>query len=192
MPQALDLGSHDMVALSRASIGALRTALERDASGSAAAYLQEAGYAGGDPQFESFRAWLAERHGGDPETIDVGYFAPLISDYFRETGWGTLSLGSLGQVAALDSHDWREADPAAGLDHPACHLSTGIFAAFFGRLAGQELAVFEVECRSAGAEQCRWLVGSPEMLEHLFGAMEHGAGYAEALGLHAGQGASPE
>ena len=44
---SLDLTSNHMLALTRDSLAALRSALLRDAGPSAAAYLQEAGYAGG-------------------------------------------------------------------------------------------------------------------------------------------------
>ena len=67
---SFDLTGHQMVALSRPSLAALRTALIRDAGPAAAAYLQEAGYAGGETLFASFRHWLGPR--GLPEPEDLG------------------------------------------------------------------------------------------------------------------------
>ena len=58
MPQSIDLARHQMVALTRGSLAALRSALVRDAGLAAAAYLQEAGYAGGEQLFASFTSWL--------------------------------------------------------------------------------------------------------------------------------------
>src|SRR5574338_112052 len=151
MAQSLDLANHQLLALTRASLAALRAALIRDAGPAAASYLQEAGYAGGEALFASFRSWLAGRTEVPPDELDVHQFEQYATEYFRDAGWGSLKVGSLNDaVATLDSEDWGEADPNSGLDHPGCHLTTGMFADFFGRLADSQLAVLEVECRSMG------------------------------------------
>lgn len=178
----INLANHQMVALTRASLAALRAALLRDAGPSAAAYLQEAGYAGGEALFNSFRDWLRDRGSEAPEDLEVEAFERLASEYFRAAGWGALRVGSLRDaVATLDSDDWGEADPASGLDQPGCHLSTGMFADFFGRIADHPLAVLEVECRSMGAPRCRFLVGNAEVMEHLYTEMGNGVAYEEAM-----------
>jgi predicted hydrocarbon binding protein len=182
MPQPIDLASHQMVALSRASLAALRAALLRDAGPSSAAYLQEAGYAGGEAVFASFRRWLAERGSADPEELELPEFERLASEYFRDTGWGTLTIGSLfDAVAVLDSPDWGEADPSSALEHPGCHLTTGMLADLFGRIADQTLAVLEVECRSMGSDRCRFLIGNADVLVHLYEEMARGVAYEQAL-----------
>ena len=56
MSQSLDLATHQLLALTRSSLAALRAALIRDAGPAAASYLQEAGYAGGESLFASFRS----------------------------------------------------------------------------------------------------------------------------------------
>ena len=183
MPQSLDLATHQLLALTRSSLAALRAALIRDAGPSAAAYLQEAGYAGGESLFASFRGWLAARTDAQPEELDVQQFEQLATEYFRDAGWGSLRVGSLNDaVATLDSEDWGEADPDSGLDYPACHLTTGMFADFFGRIADTPLAVLEVECRSMGAPRCRFLVGNGEVMEHVYEEMGRGVDYEEAVG----------
>jgi predicted hydrocarbon binding protein len=182
MPQSLDLASHQMLALTRSSLAALRAALIRDAGPSAAQYLQEAGYAGGESLFESFRAWLTGHTAMPPEELDVESFEQLATEYFRDAGWGSLKVGTLNEaVATLDSEDWGEADPNSGLDYPACHLTTGMFADFFGRIADAPLAVLEVECRSMGSSRCRFLVGNAEVMEHVYEEMGRGVAYEEAV-----------
>ena len=57
-----------------------------------------------------------------------------------------------------------------------------MFADFFGRLSDAPLSVMEVECRSAGAERCRFLLGSTEVMEHVYNAMSAGESYEEAVG----------
>lgn len=178
----LDLSVNQLAAVPRASLAALRAALLRDAGPSAAAYLQEAGYAGGEAVFSAFRGWLDARQEGAPEALDLDAFERRATEFFREAGWGSLQVGSLRTaVATLDSDDWAEADPAAALDHPGCHLTTGMFADFFGRVADESLAVLEVECRSMGEQRCRFLIGSAEVMERVYDELGRGIGYEEAV-----------
>ena len=175
-----------MVAITRDALAGLRDALMRDLGYGAAGYLQETGYAGGGALFEAFRAWLAVRGAPEPESLSMGALQTHATDFFRECGWGSLAVGDLHEtVATLDSADWGEATVGAGLEHPGCHLSSGMFADFFGRVAGATLAVMEVECRSAGYERCRFLLGSQEVLQQVYEGMAAGAPYDEAVGAAA-------
>lgn len=184
MPQSLDLAGHGMLALTRASLTTLRAALLRDGGPAAAVYLQEAGYAGGDAMWDAFTRWLAARTDIAADALDVEAFESRATEFFRDAGWGSLMIGAIGDsVATLDSPDWGEADPASGLEHPGCHLTTGMFADLFGRVAGSPVAVLEVECRSAGAARCRFLVANPEFLEQVYEEMGNGASYDEAVAV---------
>jgi predicted hydrocarbon binding protein len=182
MPQSIDLANHQLLAMTRASLAALRAALVRDAGPSAAVYLQEAGYAGGAALFDSFSAWLGDLGLGAPEDLDLPTFERRATEYFRDAGWGSLTIGTINNaVAALDSADWGESDPTAHLDHPGCHLTTGMFADFFGRIADSPLAVLEVECRSAGASRCRFLIGNAEVMSHIYDGMGVGTTVEQAV-----------
>lgn len=174
--------SRDMLTVTRASLLSLRAALLRSGDPQAAVTLQEAGYAGGATLFESFRAWLAERTEVGVEDLDVEAFQYRASEYFADTGWGTLHIGTIDDVVAtLDSPDWGESEPGAAAAHPSCHLTTGMFADLFGRLAGAPVAVLEVECRSAGNERCRFLVGSPDVMDVVYEEMGRGMDYESAV-----------
>jgi uncharacterized protein len=177
----IDLTHHKMLAVSRTALSALRAAVTREMGPAASAYLQEAGYAGGDAIFESFRLWLRAQGKANPDELDLAEFQHRTSLYFRELGWGTLAVSALNDsVVTVDSADWHEADPESGLDHPACHFTTGMFADFFGRLSDAPLAVLEVECRSMGAPRCRFLLGSADVLQFIFQEMDRGASYEDA------------
>jgi predicted hydrocarbon binding protein len=179
---SIDLPSHQLLAVSRAALATLRTALLRDVDIAGATYLQEAGYAGSEAVFRSFREWLRGRIDADPGELSLDEFGELASDYFRDTGWGTLQIGSLREaVATVDSTDWGEADPGSALEHPGCHMTTGMFAGFFGQIAERPLAVLEVECRSTGAPRCRFLLGAGEVMNYIYEEIERGVGYEEAV-----------
>lgn len=178
----MDLTSSGMIAITHDSLAALRAALLRDTGYAAFGYLQEAGYAGGGALFEAFRQWLSARGEPSPETLTLDAFQRHAADFFRECGWGSLQVGELHEtVATLDSPDWGESSPGAGLAHPGCHLSSGMFADFFGRLSDAPLAVMEVECRSAGAERCRFLLGSADVMQAVYDGMAAGTAYDEAV-----------
>jgi predicted hydrocarbon binding protein len=171
-----------MLAITRDSLTALRAALMRDTGATAAGYLQEAGYAGGQALFDAFRRWLAARGKSAPESLSVDAFQREATEFFRHGGWGSLALGALDDaVATLDSDDWGEADPGAGAELPSCHVSSGMFADFFGRLADAPLAVMEVECRSRGDERCRFLLGSTEVMQRVYESMAGGEEYGAAV-----------
>lgn len=180
MTQSIDMPGSALVALTRDALNTLRGSLFRDLGPNAAGYLQEAGYAGGETLFDAFQKWLAARSLGPAESLQADDFGQLATEFFQDIGWGSITLGALEAVATIDSPDWSEADPNTPMEYPGCHLTTGMFADFFGRLAASPVAVMEVECRSMGAPRCRFLVGSTEVLQHVYDAMAAGEDYERA------------
>ena len=156
----LDLAENGMLAVTRDALAALRNALLRDGGHAAAGWFQEAGYAGGAALFEAFRGWLERRDALAPESLSLDEFQQLAGEFFRETGWGS---------------------PGAAMEYPCCHLSAGMLADFFGRVADAPLAVMEVECRSTGAERCRFLLGSADVMQAVYEGMSQGQHYDDAV-----------
>ena len=177
-----DLAGSGLVGLTRDALTTLRSVLFRDAGANAAAYLQEAGYAGGSALHDAFGAWCASRGYSAPEQMTASEFEERAAEFFGALGWGAVTVGTLhDSVVTLDSPDWAEADPASAMQYPGCYLSSGLLADFFGRVAGAQLTVMEVECRSMGAERCRFLVGSAETMQHVYDGMTQGVAYDQAL-----------
>ncbi len=173
------------IRLGRKVIHQLRASLERDTGAQAAAYLQEAGFAGGEELYGAFTEWLAQRRGVEhPAELDVQFLGEVLGEFFADQGWGRLNASPLGPaVLALDSDGWAEALDEQQGEFPSCHLSCGLLADFFGRMSRELVAVMEVECRSRGEDRCRFLAGSPETLGILYDRMAQGSGYLEALGV---------
>ena len=171
-----------MIGLTRDSFAALRTALWRDAGANAPAWLQEAGYAGGAALHQAFTQWCASKGVQLPENLGTHEFQQHASEFFADTGWGSLAVSTLhDSVMTLDSGDWAEADPASGMQFPGCYFSSGLLADFLGRIAGAPLAAMEVECRSMGHARCRFLIGSAETMQHVYDGMTQGVDYDSAL-----------
>jgi predicted hydrocarbon binding protein len=179
---SFDLAAAGMVGLTRDAFVALHNALFRDAGANAAAYLQEAGYAGGPSLHQAFLAWCADRGHAEPEALTAPEFEHRASEFFATLGWGSVQVGTLHEsVMTFDSPDWAEADPASGMQFPGCYLSAGLLADFFGRVAGMQLASMEVECRSMGAGRCRFLLGSAETMQHVYDGITQGVDYESSL-----------
>ncbi len=107
----------------------------------------------------------------------------MLGDFFTTLGWGSVVVEPVGASGlAVDSPDWAEADPAANTLAPACHITAGLLAGFLGRLAEEDVAVMEIECRTRNDSRCRFLAGSPETLQAVYDAMSAGQDYHEVLG----------
>jgi len=179
---SIDLPANGLLGMTREALVSLCASLLREVGPNAAAYLQNSGYAGGATLFDAFTNWLLARGYGTPDALPALKFGVRATQFFRELGWGSLELGAVGEaVATIDSPDWAEADPSIALEFPGCHLTTGVFADFFGRIAGSPLAVMEVECRSMGGHRCRFLLASAEVMQHVYDAMGQGMSYDAAV-----------
>jgi predicted hydrocarbon binding protein len=147
----------------------------------AAEALRAAGHAAGD----AFHGLLAERH--DLAGLPAAEFWATLSQLFSSRGWGQLRYREAHPgVGSLETVDWAEARPEEALTQPSCHFTTGLLANLLGRIAGEEVAVLEVECRSRGDERCRFLFGSPDALFALYERVADGEGADRALEQLAG------
>jgi predicted hydrocarbon binding protein len=142
--------------------------------------LRDAGYAAGVALYDSFGHWLEERGEALAELLPEDRFGGLMAEFLTISGWGGLEVVPLSEaVVALDAYDWAEVTERDATS-PMCHAGTGLLAGFFGRVAEAPLAVLEVECRSMGHERCRFLIGSVDVLQYVYEAMERGVPYDRA------------
>lgn len=150
--------------ISPASLATLRSRLHAEGL-HPASILTEAGTATGNDLHRHWIEWIRARTAlVDPGRLDSRWFAPLLEEFFRGLGWGTIRTAEQGDTAlVLESNDWAEADDGDE-GQPACHFTAGALAEFLGELANAPIAVLEVECRSAGDPGCTFLIGSPELV----------------------------
>lgn len=134
--------------------------------------LRAAGYAGGDAVYDAFEQWLAEAgaasNPANRSALDLSLpeFGERAAQYFQAAGWGQVQFDTDHEqgVASLTMEHCWEADSGRGESAPSCHVTTGMLAAFFGRLAGYPVSVMEIDCCSTGAEKCRFLFGNSEVM----------------------------
>jgi predicted hydrocarbon binding protein len=164
------------LAIPVASLAALRQALVAEVGADAAARaLHAAGHAAGD-------AWYPIISSSEDMNVGEATFWRRLSQLFSSHGWGTLTHSAVHPgVGALDAGDWVEAQPEAGESRPSCFFTTGVLANLLGNVAGSDVAVMEVECRSTGAHRCRFLFGSAEALNALYTRVASGSTVDTAL-----------
>jgi len=165
-------------------VAALHQVVSRDRSAAGAAgILREIGLEAGESISGLFRQWLDRSDTpGDPAELPPEAFWGALSTFFEDLGWGTLEVEHPHPgVLSISSTDWFEANRPAGR-HPGCHLTTALLADLLRRVIEEELACLEVECRAAGQDRCRFLVGSPEALDRIFQSLQEGTEYRSAVG----------
>ena len=133
--------------------------------------LQTIGVESAEGVLKGFSAWRSDRSigRGSVEDLSEGEFWSLLSEYL-ENHPGILSISS---------SDWEEGSERSA--SPGCHFAAGLFSELLRLIAGQEVAVLEVECRSTGSGSCRFLVGSPAALETVYSNLRSGSAVRGAL-----------
>lgn len=171
------------LALPVASLAALRRSLAGSVGADdAARALQAAGVAAGDALFHVLTHVPGAAAAAQPADWRERVFWRRFAELFEKRGWGHLTQQLLHPgVGALDAFDWVEADPDVAARRPSCFFSAGLFANLLGRVSGEDVAVLEVECRSRGDERCRFLFGSPVVLDAVYGQWRTGIGVSGAI-----------
>jgi predicted hydrocarbon binding protein len=169
-------------AIAPQSLHRLRQRLQAAGASAAADILQDAGFATGEALYDRWRNQVAAHTGlDDAGRLDVRWFGPLLDELCVELGWGSLTVTPIDDLAVmLEGGHWAEAEPGSS-EHPACHFSCGLFAAFLTAQAGAPMAVLEVECRSRGDVACRFLAGSTATLATVYDVLAAGRPWREAF-----------
>ncbi len=149
----------------------------------AAFLLRQIGYEAGGDFLAAFEHWAEEEMDQAPlTTLPPEQFWNRLSTFCESLGWGTLQWEPLHNgVAALDAPNWLEAEGVEGEAHPGCQVTTGLLADLLTRMAADDVAVMEAECRAQGGARCRFLFGSPALLSQIYEEMQRGTSHLEAV-----------
>jgi predicted hydrocarbon binding protein len=166
------------VRLPAGGLAEFRRAIEDTSTQGAVSTLREAGR-----RLASDAALAIAERGGRPlPALALERFFSELSRYFDDAGWGSIEHEVVHEgIGAMVARDWAESDPSENRDAPGCHVSTGLLAELLTRAAGQPVAVMEVECRSQGADDCRFLFGSPTTLLLVHKKLAQAGSLEEAL-----------
>lgn len=135
--------------------------------------LREAGFAGGESIYAAYEQWLAETGITNPSEgrsdsgqLAIGEFGRATSRFFRDAGWGDVSFSTNEDegVAVVEIANCWEG--SASSVAPGCHITTGLLASFFGKIAGYPVAVLETQCCRGEGTSCRFLMGNSEVMQY--------------------------
>lgn len=163
------------VRLSVDGLAALRGAVQAACDGDAAARsLQRAGVALG-------RAIYADMaRAGNPAELAPREFWDRALDALRERGWGDYVHRSV-HVGAGELATSNGAEVSERGNRPDCFLSAGLIAGLLAGVDAGPVAVLEVECRSQGDAECRFLFGGREAIAAVHSALLRGESFAAAM-----------
>jgi uncharacterized protein len=173
-----------MLRLPASALGTLHETLSAEHSPTETALLlRRLGYGSGKAFFDAFSAWLGESADAAPvDDMPTASFWERLGEFFEQLGWGRLEHERIHPgIASISAARWAEAEQNAPSEQPACHFTTGVLAELLCRIAGTDLAVMEVQCRSRGEERCRFLIGGEEALQRIYDGMREGSSFEEAL-----------
>jgi hypothetical protein len=155
------------LALPAVALRALKTALLGEVDEpTVTRAMHEAGLTAG---LEFFRAFEASLGGPDARDLPQAEFWASLTRYFRRSGWGGIEhLRRHDGLGSLRSGDWAEADDSSQAADGGCWFSSGLLAGFLSGLAGGEVSVLEVHCRSRGDESCEFVFGSAPAIDALY------------------------
>jgi hypothetical protein len=166
------------VAVSAEFFGALRASAERNPETVGA--LRDAGLPRAFRCMTRSRSgWMSAGEVRRPSADDQ--FGPLLGEFPALRGLGRVARGE-GERGGHGARHLRLGGGHGRRRHVVCIVSCGHGTAggILGRVANAPLAVLEVECRSAGDQRCRFLVGSVDVLNYVYEAMERGVPYDRA------------
>jgi predicted hydrocarbon binding protein len=165
------MGTNRDIRIPADSIHAMRRSLYQEMGAETAGRaLQEAGYAAGDALFDRLTRAASE---SDIAGTPSASFWDRLSSMCRELGWGTVRHEELHPgVGALVASDWFEVEPDRA--RALCPFTTGVFANLLGRVAGQDVAVLQVECGGDESRCARFLFGSAQALDGVYSGLREG------------------
>lgn len=145
--------------------------------------LRAAGDEGGAPLLDAFAQWAGDDGIHDLIELPVADFRDRCAEFFGWCGWGETTISTISdaviEVGIRDCWETqRQHETLSG-----CHLTTGLLHGFFAALAGYDLGVMELECAGLGSGgACRFVIGTPEMVDSIYAGLSEGVGYDEMVG----------
>lgn len=129
--------------------------------------LHACGYAWGKSDIQVFEQRCRQEFGRPIEEMIFGMVLETWWWPLRAAGWGGFQFDLSHRQEGLifvDVHESAVARALGKVGKPVCHLYAGLFAAVFGHLARRDLSSLEIQCFSAGADCCKFVVGSTRRL----------------------------
>ncbi len=126
--------------------------------------LHDAGFSAGESAFDD----LTASTGGNLEALDQERFWSEFEHFLGTQGWGEFSHERIHPgLGVVRAEHGGESDPAAEASEPSCGFTSGMISQIFTRVAGSNIGVQEVSCRSRGDDECAFVFGSEPAVHRL-------------------------
>jgi predicted hydrocarbon binding protein len=146
--------------------------------------LYRIGFQFGQQEIDAFVPRLEREFEVPFEKMHLGVLLETWWWPFRSKGWGDWRCDFQQAASGLIVVDVFDSIIPAALGRTGkciCHLYAGMYAAVFTRIASRELGCVEVQCASAGAPHCQFLIAVPQRVEAATKWRDHGSDAATIL-----------
>lgn len=174
----MDTSNAHLVGVAVPTLRQLRSAILSSAQPTdAVVALREAGYAGGESIHSAFERWLIETDAAqvsDAGELPLEHFGDQAATFFHDAGWGDVKFSHDEDegIAMVDITNCWEAAGTEPSEDPGCHVTTGMLASFFGKIAGYPVAVLETECCHGDDSRCRFVMGNTDVMNYKWQEMQ--------------------
>ncbi|MEN9222573.1 MAG: V4R domain-containing protein [Thermostichus sp. BF3_bins_97] len=186
-------GGYRLAAFPMPLLEALYSGLRYETGQAARVILYNCGRDWGEEFFRRFEDELSRYHNQPLQELPMGILLDALSDLWATHGWGRLELdfsaGDQGLVQAtvrnsgfaLAARASFSPEESSTPREPAGYLESGVLASLFSLLSGRELICVQTTCESLGADQNRFLIGTPQRLHSCEEWVRKGLSHDEIL-----------
>ncbi len=186
-------GGYRLAAFPMPLLEAIYSGLRYETGQATRVILYNCGRQWGEEFFRRFQDEVSRYYDQPLRDLPMGIFLDALRDLWATHGWGRLTLdfsaGDQGIVEARVRHSGFALAARNSLAseeknkprEPSCYLEAGVLASFFSLLAGRDLICVQTTCESLGADQNRFLIGTPQRLHSCEEWVRKGLSHAEIL-----------
>ena len=175
-----------LLALPETLIQAIYAGLEQETGPAAGSVLFNCGRWWGKNFYARFVEEVSDYYGKPLAEMEMVEFLQCLKQCWKTHGWGTfdfdMSYYQQGFLVVKICNSPFAAVAPPG-KRPACFLEAGILNAFFSQLTGRQLHCVQTSCESLGADSNRFILGLPERLKPVEGALEEQQDHETILNL---------
>lgn len=159
-----------LIALPNTLLDALYSSLEEEVGPAAGLVLFQCGKWWGKYFYRRFAEEVSAHYGQSLAEMEMVEFLQCVKQCWKTYGWGLLNLDfnyyEQGFIlATVENSAFAQVHQAKAPEQPSCYAESGLLAAFFTQLTGQELHCVQTTCEAMGAPQNTFVLGLAERVK---------------------------
>ncbi|MFM2429417.1 MAG: hypothetical protein RLZZ511_630 [Cyanobacteriota bacterium] len=156
-----------LLALPQMLLQGIYAGLEKETGNASRLVLMNCGRRWGKNFFRRFRDEITAYYDKALADLSMAEFLQALRRCWATYGWGQLSFDQTYQdqgFLVIQTRNSAFAQPGLEENLPVCALESGILAAFFSELSGQDLTCLQTRCESLGADRNYFVIGAKSRL----------------------------